>query len=174
MNEIFYLFIFVLSLQNPGISLGGLFVFNIYSFVCASSQLRRVESLRSQPPGMPHMWALFLATCGVLFSFFQLQMQTPGLPWWLRLSSVRLQCRRPRFDPWVEKVPQRRKWQPTPVLLPGKSQGWRGLVGCSPWGLKESDTTERLHFTSLHANSQLWHVGSSSPTRDWNLVSLAT
>src|SRR5574337_107991 len=37
-------------------------------------------------------------------------------------------------------------WHPTPVLLPGKSHGWRSLVGCSPWGLKESDTTERLHF----------------------------
>ena len=35
---------------------------------------------------------------------------------------------------------------PTPVLLPGKSHGWRSLVGCSPWGLEESDTTERLHF----------------------------
>ena len=35
---------------------------------------------------------------------------------------------------------------PTPVLLPGKSHGWRSLVGCSPWGRQESDTTERLHF----------------------------
>ena len=42
--------------------------------------------------------------------------------------------------------PQRRQWQPTPVLLPGKSHGWRSLVGCSPWGHKESNTTERLHF----------------------------
>ena len=40
----------------------------------------------------------------------------------------------------------RRKWQPTTVLLPGKSHGWRSLVGYSPWGRKESDTTERLHF----------------------------
>ena len=43
---------------------------------------------------------------------------------------------------------QRRHWhgEGTPVLLPGKSHGWRSLVGCSPWGPKESDTTERLHF----------------------------
>ena len=41
---------------------------------------------------------------------------------------------------------QRRQWHPTPVLLPGKSHGWKSLVGCSPWGRKESDTTERLHF----------------------------
>ena len=40
----------------------------------------------------------------------------------------------------------RRRWHPTPVLLPGKSHGRRSLVGCSPWGRKESDTTERLHF----------------------------
>ena len=40
----------------------------------------------------------------------------------------------------------RRKWQPTPVFLPGKSQGWRSLVGCSPWGRWESDTTGQLHF----------------------------
>ena len=40
----------------------------------------------------------------------------------------------------------RRRWQPTPVLLPGESHGGRGLVGCSPWGLKESDRTKRLHF----------------------------
>ena len=41
---------------------------------------------------------------------------------------------------------QRRQWHPTPVLLPGKSHGRRSLVGCSPWGHEESDTTERLHF----------------------------
>ena len=43
----------------------------------------------------------------------------------------------------------RRKWHPTPVLLPGKSHGQRSLVGYSPWSLKESDTTERLHFIPL-------------------------
>ena len=41
---------------------------------------------------------------------------------------------------------RRRQWHPTPVLLPGKSHGQRALVGCSPWGRWESDTTERLHF----------------------------
>ena len=40
----------------------------------------------------------------------------------------------------------RRQWHPTPVLLPGKSHGRRSLVGCSPWGCEESDTTERFHF----------------------------
>ena len=44
--------------------------------------------------------------------------------------------------------PWRRQRHPTPVLLPGKSHGRRSLLGCSPWGLEESDTTERLHFHS--------------------------
>ena len=43
----------------------------------------------------------------------------------------------------------RRKWHPTPVFLPGKSRGWKSLLGYSPWGHKESDTTESIHFTSL-------------------------
>ena len=43
---------------------------------------------------------------------------------------------------------RRRQWHPTPVLLPGKSHGWRSLVGCSPWGRWGSDTTERLPFHS--------------------------
>ena len=55
-----------------------------------------------------------------------------------------------RFDPWVGKIPWRRKWQPTPVLLPGKSHEQRSLVGYSPWGRKESDTTERFYFTHLY------------------------
>ena len=41
---------------------------------------------------------------------------------------------------------RRRRWHPTPGLLPGKSHGWRSLVGCSPWGREELDTTEGLHF----------------------------
>ena len=46
------------------------------------------------------------------------------------------------FDPWVGKIPWRRKWQPILVFVPGKSHGQRSLVGYSPWGCKESDTTE--------------------------------
>ena len=55
----------------------------------------------------------------------------------------------PGFDPWVRKMPWRRKCQSTPILLPGKFHGQRSLVGYSPWGCKELDTTERLHFLSL-------------------------
>ena len=48
-------------------------------------------------------------------------------------------------------IPVSRKWQPTPVFLPGKSHGQRSLAGYSTRGRKESDTTKRLHFTSLQA-----------------------
>ena len=69
-------------------------------------------------------------------------------------KSVCLQTERPRFNPWVGKVLWRRKWQPTPVLLPGKFHGLRSLVGYYSWGHKESDITEQLHFST--AVSQKW------------------
>ena len=65
------------------------------------------------------------------------------------------QCRRlsrHKFDPWIGKIPWRRKWQPAPVFLPGESHGQRSLTDYSPWGHKESDTTERL---SMHAWAML-------------------
>ena len=55
----------------------------------------------------------------------------------------------------LDHARRRRQWQATPVLLPRKSHGWRSLVGCSPWGRYESDTTERLHFQfSLSHNGE--------------------
>ena len=54
------------------------------------------------------------------------------------------QCRGLGFDLWVEKIPWRRKWQPTLVFLPGESHGQRSLVCFSPQGHKESDMTEQL------------------------------
>ena len=73
----------------------------------------------------------------------------PRTPSWKNPPTPGRSCRSCKFDPWVGKIPCGKKWQPTPVLLPGKSYGLRSLVGYSPWGRKESDTTERLHFTSL-------------------------
>ena len=71
-------------------------------------------------------------------------LQREDFPGWLRWQSICLQCRRPRFNPWVRKIPWRRKWQPTPLFLLEEFQGQRSLAGYSPWGCKESDTTERL------------------------------
>ena len=63
------------------------------------------------------------------------------------MVKICLQCGTPRFDPWVGKVPWRKKWPPTPVFLPGKTHGRKNLVGYSPWGRKESDMTEQLPFS---------------------------
>ena len=63
---------------------------------------------------------------------------------------------RPGFDPWVGKIPWRRKWPPTPVFLPGETHGHRSLVGCSSRGRKELNKTERLSFLSLTDNFTLY------------------
>ena len=60
----------------------------------------------------------------------------------VKKKKICLQCRRHRFEYWVGKIPWRRKWQPTPIFLLGKSHGQRCLAGYSSKGCKESDTTE--------------------------------
>ena len=62
----------------------------------------------------------------------------------LKWQRICLQCRRLGFDLWVGKILWRREWQSTPVFLPGESHGQRSLAGYSPYGHKESDTTELL------------------------------
>ena len=66
-----------------------------------------------------------------------------GLPWWLSGKVSACQCRRCGFSSWVRKIPWRRKWQLTPVLLPGESRGQKRQVGYSPWDRQESDTTKQ-------------------------------
>ena len=113
---------------NTGVS-------SLYPFSCRSSEIE---------PGSPALQTDSLPA--------ELLEKPPRLPWWLtqmvkRLSTM--QETRVRF--LGQEDPRRKKWQFTPVLLPGKSHGQRSLVGYSPWGCKESDTTERLHF---HFNAQ--------------------
>ena len=67
------------------------------------------------------------------------------------------QCRRSKrgvFGPWVREIPWRRRWQPAPVFLPGKSHGQRRLVGYSPRGLKELDIAERSSTYTTHTHTQ--------------------
>ena len=78
-----------------------------------------------------------------------------GLPQWLSWQRICLQCRRPGFNPWVGKIPWRRKWQPTPVCLPGEFHEQRSLAGYSPWASKESDKTEHRH-TALDPPTCTW------------------
>ena len=67
-----------------------------------------------------------------------------GLPWWFRCWRICLQCGRPEVDAWVRKISCRREWLLTPVFLPEEFHGQRRLVGYSPWGHRDSDTTEWL------------------------------
>ena len=64
----------------------------------------------------------------------------------------------------------RLRWHPTPVRLPGKSHGWRSLVGFSPWGLKESDMTERLHF---HFHALEKEMAAQSSVLAWRIPGTA-
>ena len=67
-----------------------------------------------------------------------------------------LQCERPGFNPWVRKMPWKKKWQPTPVFLLGKSHGQRSLVGYSSCGCKELDMTERLSTAQHSKDSSIY------------------
>ena len=69
-----------------------------------------------------------------------------------------LQCRRPRFSPGVRKICWRRKWQPTPVLLPGKPHGERSLEGHSPWGCQSrTQLSNQTTTTIMSSGHQFSH-----------------
>ena len=77
-----------------------------------------------------------------------------GLPTWLSGNESPCQyrrCKRHGFDPWVGTISWRRKWQPTPVSLPGKFQGRRSLVGYSPWICKRVRHRVRHDWLTMHA-----------------------
>ena len=74
-------------------------------------------------------------------------------------KEVTCQCRSLGFDPWIGNIPWRRKWQPSPVFLPGKPHGQRSLAGYSPWGPKELDMNEQL---STHTHLLALTVSLSS------------
>ena len=109
---------------------------------------------------MPHLKNLLSLHSHMFFNLEALQILSFRFLWRLQYigipetSLVAQTVTRLRivWETWVRSLGQeilwRRKWQPTPVLLPGKSHGWRAVVGYSAWGRKESDTTERLHFFS--------------------------
>ena len=93
-----------------------------------------------------------------------------GLPWWLSGTEPTSQWRQCGFDPRIGKIPLRKKWQPTPVFLPGKSHGQRTLVRYGPWGPKKSDTTSRptthiyifIHILYIYLYTHMGFPGSSA------------
>ena len=85
------------------------------------------------------------------------------LPQWRSVC----ECRRVGFDPWVGKIPWRRKWQPIPICLPGKSHGQRNLTGYSQWGHKELNTTELL---STHTHTHTHQAPVLPVSSSWTKV----
>ena len=120
--------------------------------------------LRARPPSNP--WPLLCHLFGPWLK--QTCIMICGLPWWLSGKESACQCRRCGFDPWVRKIPWRRKWQPTPVFLPGESHGQRSLAGDSPWGQRVGhDSATKQQFCALWKYTcfiwpPLWCQGQST------------
>ena len=128
---------------------------------CIARQIHNHWTTMDVSPGL--ICALFLCSCQAMgrpLPFMKLRFL------WLKIANIMLKltvfpsdsmvknlpsnagrCKRCRFDPWVETIPCSRKWQPTPIFLPGKYHEQRSLAGYSPWGHKELDMTEQLSFT---------------------------
>ena len=85
----------------------------------------------------------------IMVSYIMFIFLSMGFPRGLEYK-ICLQCRRPRFSPWVGKIHWRKQWQPTLVFLPEEFHGQRRLAGYSPWGRKESETTKWLTLALSH------------------------
>ena len=148
----------------PGSSFHGIFQARVLewgaiSFSRGSSRPRDRTRVSWIPGRCFNLWATretsFKRRHVIKFHLYIFKMGQPketGFPRWLSDKESAYQCRRRRrlgFDPWVGRIPWKKKWQPTPVLLPAESHGRRSLVGYSPWDHKESDRTEQLHFHFL-------------------------
>ena len=91
------------------------------------------------------------------FNFPRQSILSIGLPRWLSDKESACQCRRHQrcgFNPWVRKIPWRRKWQSTPVFFPGEFHEQRSLACSSPGGWKDLDTTEQLLLTQTWSQVQ--------------------
>ena len=133
------------------------------------------ESLSLDHQGSPYDNSIFhfSRSCHPVFlpvavGFYPVTTVHIGLPRWPGGKEATCQCRRRksyRFNPWVWKTPWRRKWQPTPVLLPGEFHAQRSLAGYSPWGHRQSDTTEWLNNSIVRSPASLPALSSHPNTR---------
>ena len=109
------------------------------------------------PSHLPHSDRWSLAPLGLVFIRL-LVLSNCRLPRWRSTwEESACQCRRHRFNPWIRRIPWRRKWQPPPVFLPGKSHGQRSLVVYSPRGFKGV-------WLGLAAKQQQWLMLSIFPS----------
>ena len=80
---------------------------------------------------------------------------------WLSSKESACQCRRCQFDPWVGKIPWRRKWQPTLVFLPGKSHGQKSLVGLQSMGSQRVGHDLVTKQKQQKLNSSFWKLAKN-------------
>ena len=134
-----------MSLRSSTHFLIGLFGFLVLSCMCC------LDILEINPLSVVSFAFIFSHSEGWLLILFIVSFAVQRTSLVAQTVKCLPTMQRPGFNPWVGKIPWRRKWQSTPVLLPGKSHGQRILVGYSPSGHNESDTTEQLHFLSFFA-----------------------
>ena len=133
-------------LSGGGYSLVGLWLGKKEIFLPPAEVLKQASSYpelscRWCPVGESALlWLRILNAISCIWASLVPQRKPVASPW------LRLQCRRPRFIPWVEKIPWRREWLSTPVFFPGEIHGTRRLAGYSPWGHKETQITLWLYL----------------------------
>ena len=119
----------------------------IPSVLIMGKSVRWVVSIGNRPQPEDSCWPVWdMSQFLVAFGFCYDVMQ--GFPGGTSGKEYACQDRRHKrlgFNPWIGKIPWRKKWQPTPLFLPGESHRQRSLVGCRPFGCKELDMTERLN-----------------------------
>ena len=139
-----------------------------------------VRFFTTEPPAKPTLWSIDSSPCSLCFRH-QACLLFPGFVQWMLLlgmllpsrplcsallpeilsgssqvaqwQRIHLQQGRCEFDPWIRKIPWRRKWQPTPVFLPGEFHGQRNLVGCSQWGHNRVKQNLVTKYPSIYLSS---------------------
>ena len=160
----------------------------MYVFTCAQSCLTLCNLMECSPPGSSvhgifqarilewpmkgysnllfDHWNLFLwkkRLRGKKRKKWQCFCYSKGFPGGSEVKTSAFKCRRPGFDPWVRKIPWRRKWQPTPIFLPGESHGWRSLAtvhGVAKSRTRLSDLT--FTFNNFVILKDLFFLGNQS------------
>ena len=90
----------------------------------------------------------------------------PGLPTWFVSKESACQCRKHRFNSWARKLPWKRKWQPTPVFLSGKSHGQRSLTGYNHGVTKMLDTTQQLNNSNITLPAIEYGSSTNTPLKN--------
>ena len=144
----------------------------VFHFVCNQCVLNFGVRFSLFALDLPNHLSHCLVTCEEMLHFPCFSLS------WVSLVAQMVKNPPAMWETWVGKIPWRRAWQPTPVLLPGESHGWRSLAGHSPWGRKASDTTwlsewaqdlPDLGLAQLCSFTLVWWVYSSSAISKANL-----